>query len=99
MEGTIWEKRFVRVLPGFIDRDTALFPVANPLIFCTEFAPGNPPGALGGPPSPVEPHAALRGIGPRKPEAVRTTPTDGSGARVQRFQLTLRQWGEAPCLQ
>jgi hypothetical protein len=99
MEGTLWEKRFVRVRPGLIDRDTALFPVANALIFCTEFVPGNPPGGLGGPPSPVEPGAALLGSGPQEPEAIRTPPTVASGARVQRFPLTLRQWGEAPCSQ
>jgi hypothetical protein len=64
MKGAIWEKGFVLVLAGFIDRETALFLVANPFIFCTEFARRNPPGALGCPPSPVEPGAALLGIGP-----------------------------------
>ena len=95
MKGPIWEKRFVLVLAGFIDCDAALFPVANPLICCTEFAPRNPPGALGCPSSPVELGAALLGRGPHEPEAVRTAPTDGSGASVQRLQLTVRQWGEA----
>src|SRR5207253_3329129 len=87
------------ILPGFIDRPTALFPVANSLIFCTECALSNAPGPRGCSPSPVEPRAALLGIGPQELEAVRTAPTDGSGTSVQRFQLPLRQWGEAPCSQ